>query len=357
MGSLAAHIHDIIRQRGPISIADYMELALQHPEHGYYRKGDPLGQAGDFITAPEISQMFGEMIGLWCVEVWRMMGSPEAFTLLEMGPGRGTLMQDALRATAKISGFHTAMDLCLLESNETLRQMQQKKLAEYLPRWLDDVSELPAQPTIVVANEFFDALPIRQFEKTFQGWCERMVSVTGNEFGFTHWPLDEALVSLIPAPLREGTPGTVYEISMPSLTIMRSLAKHIAQHKGAVLAIDYGYPEAMGKPTLQAVYQHKFADVLKNPGEVDLTAHVDFSALASIVRAQNISITGPVGQGEFLKAMGIEFRAAQLKQRATPDQAAALDMALNRLTNSSEMGTLFKVMAMTSPHLTDLPGF
>ena len=357
MTALAAHIQDVIRARGSISLADFMDIALQHPEHGYYRHGDPLGQAGDFITAPEISQMFGEMIGLWCVEVWRQMGSPASFTLLEVGPGRGTLMQDALRATAKIPGFHAALDLHLLESNETLRAKQREKLAAHLPHYVDDLTQLPPQPLIVIANEFFDALPIRQFEKTFQGWCERMVSADGKDLSFSFWPLDQASILLVPVALRQGVPGTVYEISTASLVVMHGLAAHVAKHGGAALVIDYGFGEAVGKPTLQAVHNHKFVSVLDQPGEVDLTAHVDFGALASVARAQGAQVSSLTGQGDFLTALGMELRAAQLKQHATPDQAAAIDAAFKRLTAPEDMGTLFKVMAVSSPNLNNLPGF
>jgi len=357
MKELLAHIHDVIGKQGAISVADYMELALQHPEFGYYRKHDPLGREGDFITAPEISQMFGEMIGLWCADVWREMGKPEKFLMLELGPGRGTLMQDALRASAKINGFHQAMTLGLIESNLTLRSMQTEKLAAYNPVFLEDLAQMPWLPVLAIANEFFDALPIRQFEKNFQGWYERLVAVEQGKLIFTPWPLNENQLTFIPSNLRNAVPGSVYELSLPSLAVMRVLAQHISRHGGAALIADYGYAEPFGKPSLQAVAGHQYANVLDRPGEVDLTAHVDFSALANMAAAQETVVSGPIGQGEFLNALGMELRAIQLKQRATAEQAKAIDQALHRLTDSSQMGTLFKVMAISTPQLCPLPGF
>ncbi|MFY9287527.1 MAG: SAM-dependent methyltransferase [Alphaproteobacteria bacterium] len=354
---LFPHIRQLIEKSGPISIASYMELALLHPEFGYYRNHDPLGQGGDFTTAPEISQMFGEMIGLWCADVWQQLGKPEKFVLLELGPGRGSLMRDALRATSKIPGFHQAVNLYLLESNATLQKMQQEKLAEHLPIYIEDLTELPALPLLVVANEFFDAMPIRQFEKNFQGWCERLVGLENERLGFTLWPLEPMLAQLIPSHMQDALPGTLYEVSLPSIAVVRNLAKHINRYGGAALLIDYGFIEASGKSTLQAVSNHQFSSVLTRPGEVDLTAHVDFGALRHIALGQNVQVSGPVGQGAFLQALGIELRAMQLKQRATPKQAQDIDAALERLIHPDQMGSLFKVMAITSSPISQVAGF
>lgn len=358
MTALPPHIAEIIKKRGPISIAEYMELALQHPEHGYYKKGDPLGLGGDFITSPEISQMFGEMIGLWCADVWRQMGRPSRLALAEFGPGRGTLMQDALRATAKISGFHDALNLFLLESSETLQATQHEKLAQHRPSYLVDATALPRLPTILIANEFFDALPIRQFEKTFQGWAERKVGLDENgKLAFVLEPLDPAVMFVIAEGMKDAMPGTVYEISFAALTIMRDLARHLAQQGGAALIVDYGPVEPSGKPTLQAVSKHGSAEILDNPGDNDLTAHVDFAALKATALAQEALALGPIGQGEFLTTLGIELRAGQLKQNAAPEQAKEIDVALHRLTDPAEMGSLFKALAIASPPYKELPGF
>jgi NADH dehydrogenase [ubiquinone] 1 alpha subcomplex assembly factor 7 len=357
MNALAGYIRDVIAKRGPISIATYMELALQHPEYGYYRHGDPLGVEGDFVTAPEISQMFGEMIGLWCAEAWRAMGKPETFVLCEMGPGRGTLMQDALRATGRIAGFQHGLKLHLCESNEKLRAMQMEKLAARNPVYIDSLAQLPPLPTLVIANEFFDALPIRQFEKTADGWCERLVSMDGDKFIFVMSPPDPALLLFIPQDMREAALGTVHEISLPSLNVTRQLAEHLVQHNGAALIIDYGYAAPPGKGSLQAVADHRIADILERPGEIDLTAHVDFAALAHTASGRKASVQGPVGQGVFLQVLGIEMRALQLKHNATPEQVRDIDSALQRLCDTAHMGTLFKAMAIASPSLGPLAGF
>ena len=343
---------------GTISVADYMELALQHPDFGYYRHGDPLGRAGDFITAPEISQLFGEMIGVWCAEVWRQLGQPARFTLLELGPGHGTLMQDALRATAKINGFHTGLSLCLLESSATLRAKQQEKLATFTPRFLDRLEDLDAhQPLIVIANEFFDALPVRQFEKTFQGWQERLVTRETNDLLFTLAPPDPTLDTLIPTSLRKGAVGTVYELSLPSVAVMQKLATLLAQKTGAGLIVDYGYATPPRLGTLQAVSGHQSVPFLTRPGQVDLTAHVDFTLLKRMAEKEKLNVFGPIGQGSFLEKCGIHLRAAQLKRHATPEQTALLDSSLHRLTDSGDMGTLFKALMIASPSLETSLGF
>jgi NADH dehydrogenase [ubiquinone] 1 alpha subcomplex assembly factor 7 len=341
-----------------MSFARYMELALQHPQYGYYRHGNPLGNGGDFITAPEISQIFGELIGLCIAEAWKAMDRPEAFLLFELGPGRGTLMQDALRATAKIHGFHAAMKLRLLESNETLRSQQRVKLAACGPEFVTELSfDGDMLPAFVVANEFFDALPVRLFEKAAEGWRERLVGLNGEELVFVLSPPDPAFLLFIPPDLREAPVGTVHESSLSALNAMRLIARYVAQHGGAALVIDYGYGAPPGKPTVQAASKHSHADILERPGEVDLTAHVDFAALRQMAQLQEAKIFGPVGQGEFLQTLGIETRAAQLKHVATPAQAEAIDAAVKRLTDAGEMGALFKAMGVASPELRALAGF
>ena len=357
MNKLSAHIIDLIHKNGPMSVADYMRLALLHPEYGYYRYGDPLGQAGDFITAPEISQMFGEMIGVWCADIWHQLGKPADMTLLEIGPGRGTLMHDALRITAKIPGFHQSLRLYLLESSETLRATQIEKLGMYQPTYIHDLPELPEQPIVVIGNEFFDAMPIRQFEKGFHGWCERLVTVRNGDLAFVLSSPDEDLKRLIPETMHEAKLGTIYELSPVSLNLMRDLSGRIVKNGGAGLFVDYGYVTPDGKPTLQAVANHKYADVLDNVGEADLTALVDFGLLRRAATMQSANVFGAVGQGEFLLGLGMDVRAGQLKHRATTEQAAAIDVALHRLTDAAEMGSLFKVMAVASSNLKEIAGF
>ncbi|MDD5586147.1 MAG: SAM-dependent methyltransferase [Alphaproteobacteria bacterium] len=389
MTALLAIVRDIIADEGPITVARYMELALQHPEHGYYRNHDPLGKDGDFVTAPEISQMFGELIGLWCAEAWQQSGRPDSFVLLELGPGRGTLLQDALRATEKIAGFHRAMRLVMIECNAALRKQQQEKLTAHKPEYIGGPGQLPSMPLLFVANEFFDALPVRQFVKTQLGWRERLVDFQDGKLAFAEGEVlndffAEDIVAAIPrkvmtfpAPCvpRSGSeteppvycPANAneaedherlfYETSPQSLGLMQQLSAHIARHGGAGLIVDYGYAAPPGMETLQAVSRHQFADVLTNPGEADLTTHVDFSALKLIAGHEGAHVAGPVGQGAFLRALGIELRAKQLKHNAAREQSDAVDAALHRLTDADQMGVLFKVMGVLSPDIKETAGF
>ena len=357
MTPLMKIIRDVIAAEGPITLAQYMELALQHPEYGYYRINDPLGASGDFITAPEISQMFGELIGVWLADVWHQMGNPNPFVLLELGPGRGTLMQDVLRSTAKVAGFQQAMKLCLLESNAALRKTQKEKLAAYSPVFLDNLASLPDLPILAVANEFFDTMPMRQFVKSKEGWCERLVDWEKNQLVFTLSQPSPAILQLGPAEWREGPEGMVYEMSPVSLAIVGHLAKHMVQHGGAGLIIDYGYATPSGQPTLQGVADHRFVGVLENPGEADVTADVDFQALKGMAIHQGAKTAGPANQSDFLKAMGIEFRASILKRNATEEQAKKIDEDVRRLADPGQMGIQFKVLGVLSPDIRETAGF
>lgn len=344
MNRLEPIIRAQIAAQGPLTMAAYMELALQHPEHGYYRVRKPVGRVGDFITAPEVSQMFGEMIGVWAAEAWRNLGKPPAFALLELGPGRGTMMADLLRATARVPGFAEAKRLYLLESDAALRDEQKTRLSGYTPTYIAALDDLPDLPLIVVANEFFDALPVRQFEQTFRGWAERCVGVENDKLARVLRPLTEAELPLVPEPLRNHAPGTVAEVSPQAQHFARDLAARLKRKGGIALIIDYGYVAPPLAPTIQAVSRHAFADILAAPGEIDLTAHVDFAALAAAAHAADAVTTQVMGQGEFLKMLGIELRAETLKLRATPEQAADIDIALARLLSPDRMGQLFKVM-------------
>ena len=328
-----------------ISLADYMEMALQNPDYGYYRVRQPLGRTGDFVTAPEVSQMFGEMIGVWAAEAWRQMGKPKPFALVELGPGRGTMMQDILRATSHVGDFHEAKQLCLLDSDKALREEQRQKLGDCAPRYIDGVSHLPPMPALIIANEFFDALPVRQFEKTFRGWSEHMVAIHDDNLVMTQRALDDAeQETLIAADKRASLPGKIVEICPKAQEVMSDLSRHLATQKGAMLIVDYGYIAPSGAATVQAVSNHRPTDIFDRPGEVDLTAHVDFTALAKTAEDAGLDVSPVIGQGEFLKNIGIEIRADSLKKQATMIQAAAIDAALRRLTDEAQMGTLFKVM-------------
>lgn len=351
---LRALIRRQIAQTGPMSLADYMALCLAHPEHGYYMGRDPLGKSGDFTTAPEITQMFGELIGAWCVVAWRQMGSPSPFALVELGPGRGTLMRDLLRATARAENFHAALSVHLVETSPALRVKQQETLSEREITWHDSIETLPNVPLLTIANEFFDALPVRQFVRAPKAWAERCVTLgdDGETLAFGLNPRGSLAAALLPSAAE---PGDIAELNLASLSIMGALAKRIARDDGALLAIDYGYAEGFGD-TLQALRHHQFVDPLAFPGDSDLTAHVDFAALAKAAAQAGAEAHGPVEQGEFLHALGLEARAAFLT-RAHPEQSAALSAAVKRLTDEEEMGRLFKVLAVTRRETPPPAGF
>jgi NADH dehydrogenase [ubiquinone] 1 alpha subcomplex assembly factor 7 len=344
MNALEKIIRDIIAAQGAISLAAYMELALQHPEHGYYRVREPLGRTGDFITAPEVSQMFGEMIGVWCAEVWRKLDKPSPFALVELGPGRGTMMQDILRATANVGGFLTAKNLFLLDSDKALRKKQREILAENTPNYVETVAQIPNMPTLILANEFFDALPVRQFQKTFNGWAESMVTVMNDALVIMPRLLNENELKLVPADQHEAVPGTIVEFCPKAENLMRDLVRHLKKTSGSMLMIDYGYSAPSGAATVQAVSNHTHTSIFDRPGEVDLTAHVDFTTLSQIAQNVGGEVSPIIGQGEFLKNLGIKIRAEGLKKRASLPQAADIDVALHRLIDVDQMGLLFKVL-------------
>lgn len=347
--SLAETIDLQIRANGPMSVASYMGLCLTHPREGYYRTADPLGSKGDFITAPEISQMFGELIGFFFVNLWQQMKEPRSFTLLELGPGRGTLMQDALRVASRADGFSNALHLQLFETNAELKAQQQSRLGEYTPYWASEIDAVSDDPLFVVANEFFDALPIRQFVKAETGWHERLVGLKGDTrvFGLSPTPIPP---SAMPEAVRDAAPGEVYEANLAAADVMTRLSRIIARQGGAFLAIDYGYARTRTGETLQAISKHAYVDPLHSPGAADLSAHVDFGALGEASRAAGLVAHRVTGQGDFLRRLGIVERAEMLT-RANPDQAETIAAALRRLTDSAEMGELFKVFVAASPGL------
>jgi NADH dehydrogenase [ubiquinone] 1 alpha subcomplex assembly factor 7 len=336
---------------GPISVADFMAEALGHPRLGYYRRAQPLGAAGDFVTAPEISQMFGELLGAWLAERWQAMGSPGAVRLVELGPGRGSLMADALRATRGVPGLHAAVDLHLVEINETLLDAQRAALAGFTPSWHERLDDVPAGPMLLVANEFFDALPVRQFERTKRGWIERMVGLAadGEILVFALAPGITPFSSYLP----DAADGAQAEICEAGRAIAAAIGARLKREGGWALIVDYGYDSGHGA-SLQAVRQHRGAGILDHPGETDLSAHVDFAALAAAADAPTF---GPVGQGEFLRRLGIVHRAEILKARADEAQRAAIDAALQRLIAPHQMGTLFRVLAVGDDRSAAPAGF
>ncbi len=352
MTPLEREIRTIIETEGPMTISDYMQLCLTHPRYGYYVTRDPIGARGDFVTAPEVSQMFGELIGAWAAAVWQQMGSPAKIHLVELGPGRGTLMADALRAATGMPDFLSAVSVHLVEASPVLCALQEKALANIAVSiaWHRAVEELPDGPTIAIANEFVDALPVGQFIKDRDGWHARMIGIADGKLAFMAAP--DALFGHAGAELPS---GTILERRQDQPIAL--LSRRIAANGGAALIIDYGHAESGFGDTLQAVRAHKFADPLELPGEADLTAQVDFAALAVTATRQGAATQGPVPQGEFLRTVGIERRAERLKSKATPKQATDIDGALMRLTAPDQMGELFKVLAIADPRLGKLPGF
>jgi len=361
MQSLLEHLKRRLEREGALTVADFMGEALTHPAGGYYMHGDPFGvptaSGGDFVTAPEISQMFGELIGVFLADSWMRLGQPAPCLLVELGPGRGTLMSDALRATRQVPGFHDALDIHLVEISPTLRERQREALGTHQVTWLDNAGQIPEGPLLLVANEFFDALPVRQFEQTADGWAERVVVLSpAGELAFSLAAPGPANLPLIPAALRSAPQGTVVEISPATLNTAAFLGHRLAHQPGVALVIDYGPAQPAPGPTLQALRHHRHEEVLRDPGTADLTAHVDFASLAQAAVATGCAAHGPVEQGRFLNALGIELRAAQLSESA-PGAAAAIAAARRRLTDPAEMGDLFKALALTSPGLTGLAGF
>ena len=344
------HIKNLIRQNGPIKISQFMEIAMYHPLDGYYITGNPLGKNGDFITAPEISQLFGEMIGLYFIDRWIKSGRPKTLNLVELGPGKGTLMIDLLRATKHVIGFHKAIQIHLVESNRNLIEMQKNLLKGFDVYWHKEVYSLPNNdPLIVIANEFFDCLPINQYIKENGLWYERLVDLNHNgDLFFT-----KAITNDIPVLNQED--GSVIEVSPSSIKIIQHLLSIINKASGNMLIIDYGYVEspftrAYCLGTLQAIKTHKFHSIFEDVGTADLTAHVNFFSLREEAR-KNLCTTSMMTQGEFLQNLGINIRAEILKKKATISQKEDIDSSLKRLISKEAMGTLFKVLEISSSKL------
>lgn len=342
MTPLARQIAAQIRLSGPMALDDYMRLCLLHPKHGYYATRDPFGAQGDFTTAPEISQMFGEMVGLALAQAWLDQGRPAPFLLAEIGPGRGTLMADILRAIRVVPGMVQAAQVTLIEASAHLRGVQRQRLGQVAH--LDDVAQLPEAPLFLVANEFFDALPIRQVQRVATGWAERVVGLDAQgRLGFQLGPVQ-------PGP--DAPLGEIRETCPDAPPIAARIAAQIARQGGLAIAIDYG-TWAGGGDSFQALRRHRPEDPFAHPGQADLTAHVDFAPIALAARQAGARVSGLTTQGAWLTALGIQARASRLA--AAGDGGA--DAALRRLTAADEMGQLFKVLAFRAPHAPVPPGF
>jgi len=341
-----------------MAVEAFMAACLGDPRDGYYIRRDPLGVAGDFITGPEISQMFGELIGLWCAEMWRRMDRPRPFPLVELGPGRGTLASDAVRAIGQaMPDCARALDLHLVETSPALRERQRQALGARPVTWHDALATVPEGPILVIANEFFDALPIRQFQRTADGWHERLVdTATDGGFQFVAGAPLAAPPAAAPRVLARARPGDVIEVCDAGRRLIGDIADRLGRHGGGALVIDYGYPDGGPGETLQAVKAHRRHDPLHDPGEADLTAHVDFAALAAAA-GDGVSVHGPVHQRTWLRRLGIDRRLADLTARAREADRAGLVAGYRRLTDGDQMGTLFKALALGAKGLDAPPGF
>lgn len=344
MNPLEHVLAELIAAEGPLRIDRYMSLCLGHPRHGYYVTRDPLGEKGDFITAPEVSQVFGELIGVWAVGAWGQMGQPTAFNLVELGPGRGTLMADVLRTVRKAApAFAAAASLHLVETSPVLRARQREAVGE-AASWHDRLEDVPEGPMIVIANEFFDAIPIRQFERRDGQWHERVVGLAGDG------RLGLGLGGIVPGTM--GRDGDVMEFAPAREDIARHIGARLARHAGAGLIVDYGHLHTAPGDTLQAMRQHRFVPVTEAPGEADLTSHVDFEKLAQALGEAGAVPLPALTQREFLLAMGLAQRIAQLAGKADEATSATLHRQMARLADEAQMGNLFKVLGVISPGMS-----
>ncbi|KJZ19756.1 class I SAM-dependent methyltransferase [Loktanella sp. S4079] len=349
MNPLATELRQRIDRSGPLSISEFMAECLLHPKYGYYATRDPLGASGDFVTAPEISQMFGELIGLSLAQSWLDQGAPSPITLAELGPGRGTLMADILRATRAVPGFHAALGVHFIEASPVLRAAQKQAVPD--AKWHDDISTLPDQPLWLIANEFFDALPIRQFIRDGDGWREKVVGVKDTHLTFGQSAA--APLAALEHRIKDTRDRDLVEYCPALPGIIGHIGKTIHAHGGAALIIDYGDWQSLGD-TLQAIAAHEKVDPLNDPGNADLTAHVDFAEIARHATPAKFSRLTP--QGVFLERLGITQRAQKLAQKL---QGPALDrhiQAHRRLTHPTQMGDLFKVISIYPANATPPPG-
>lgn len=339
MTPLEKIVGEIIAAEGPMPIDRYMGLCLGHPVHGYYMSRDPFGEQGDFMTAPEISQIFGELVGVWCAAAWDAMGRPAEFNLVELGPGRGTLMVDILKAAKVMPGFREAAQIHLVEMSPVLRKLQKEKLGNDVT-WHDSFANVPNGPLLLIANEFFDAIPIRQFEKRHDKWLERCVGTRG--------------VCLVPIGFDPtvGKDGDILEYSFQRQEIGVEIGARFMDHPSIAIVIDYGHLRTAPGDTLQAVRDHKYVPITDRPGESDITSHVNFEAMASALGRSGAKVYPAITQRAFLLAMGLEQRAAILSSKADANSREILARAVARLASETEMGNLFKVMVATS---ADLP--
>ena len=354
--SLAARLHARIARDGPLTVEEFMQACLSDEVAGVYASRQPIGGKGDFITSPEISQIFGELVGLWAVAVWQSMGEPSPVTVAELGPGRGTLMADASRAWRGVSKFLDSVSVALVETSPVMVEAQRKTLKDAgVPlRWYAALNAVPEGPLVVIANEFVDALPIRQFIRRGEAWRERLIASDG-EGGFT---FIDGEAEEEDRDLPQTAPdNAILETRPAGQALMHELGRRAALAPVVALIVDYGHAESGFGDTLQAVRGHRFANVLANPDAADLSAHVDFADLKREAGAAGLMTFGPMPQGEFLLKLGLAVRRERLLQRATPSQAKAIASGAARLVDPRQMGLLFKALALTSAGLAPPPPF
>lgn len=362
---IIGNIRQAIQDYGSITIAQFMSEAMYNLKEGYYIYNDPIGRGGDFITAPEVSQLFGEMLGIFVVDLWMKLGSPKKFNLVELGPGKATLMMDILRATSHVANFHQACNIHLVDTNQRLIEVQKQKLNSYsIPcTWHENVLELPSDlPLIILANEFFDCLPINQYIKDKDIWYERSVTLYQQEYSIIKTPIAYSLSNSLNNEHPNAKDFSIVEVCYPGLEIIQHLASIFQKTPGALLAIDYGYDIDPIKRnsynyTLQAVKNHKYHPIFSDIGRADLTSHVDFFALKQSALANECMTIGSITQGNFLENLGINIRANSLKQKATKQEREEIDSGLNRLVSPKQMGELFKAMVIYSKNLPQVLGF
>ena len=359
---LARKIAALIRATGPMSLSEYMNYCLYDPDHGYYANRRAIGEHGDFTTAPEISQMFGELIGIWCAAVWQAFGSPRKFVLAEAGPGKGTLMSDLLRAASFVPGFADAVTVNLIETSPMMKDEQRRNIPDaFEVKWISTLEDADDGLFVLIANEFLDAIPLRQFVKTGQGWCERSVAL--GEKDELRWVTTTPLTdpALLPAGEEVEPEGAVFEYAPAREAWTQMLSERIARDGGAALLIDYGHSDTGFGDTFQAVRGHEYTDPLLEPGLADLTSHVDFEAISRAASKEGVLVSRLATQSEFLLAMGLAERAGQLGAGKTEAEQESIRIAVERLVSPDAMGSLFKVLALgTDPlpvGLASLPPF
>lgn len=360
---LGAIIRQDIAANGPMSIAKFMSYALNNLKDSYYQTQNPIGKMGDFITAPEISQLFGEIIGIWCANYWHIENKPSRVKLIELGPGKGTLMSDLLRATKNIPGFHDAIEICLVEINQQLKQEQQKRINHKNTQWFDQYNDIPQDCfSIIIANEFFDALPIEQYIKRDEMWYINMVDLKDGieQLCVTKHLIEDNIKEFLTTKYHHVPEGGIVELNDETTITIKNIVSNLNKNGGIMLVIDYGYTEQHNRSfisTLQSIKNHTFNPLFDNIGLADITAHVNFSTLIETANLYGATTYGPISQRKFLQNMQIDLRKEKLLANASPKEKESILSGYNRLIHIDQMGELFKVIAISNKTITDYIGF